>query len=195
MIKRYENGELSRWVHKLQAGDEVRVRGPVVTWDYRDGAFDEVIFVRHLSFAFFSSAALKLKRLRETLMTPPPPLQIVGGTGITPAHQLVSHLLDQRTSPPKLSVIYASPTPSTILLKDSLDGFARHPSKQVQVTYLVDGLDRGTKAVAGGPLVGRVDGPVLEKLIGAGGRGKRRVVVVCGPEACVFFFPLFSTWC
>ena len=51
LVKRYDTGELSRWMHRLGPGDEVRVRGPVVTWDYREGAFDEVVFVRrHLSY-------------------------------------------------------------------------------------------------------------------------------------------------
>ena len=46
LVKRYDSGEMSRWMHRLRVGDDVRVRGPVITWDYREGALDEVVLVR-----------------------------------------------------------------------------------------------------------------------------------------------------
>lgn len=45
LVKRYKNGELSRWLHQLRPGDEIKVRGPVVTWDFGQQALDEVIFI------------------------------------------------------------------------------------------------------------------------------------------------------
>lgn len=44
-IKRYEDGEVSRWLHGKHVGDELEVRGPVRTVDFKDGDYDEVIMV------------------------------------------------------------------------------------------------------------------------------------------------------
>lgn len=44
MIKRYPDGEVSRWMHRLNVGDDIKVRGPAVTWFQRE-VYDEVVFV------------------------------------------------------------------------------------------------------------------------------------------------------
>jgi cytochrome-b5 reductase len=53
VVKRYPDGEASRYMHRLHPGDELHVRGPIVTWDYRPDQFDEIVFVR-LSSPFLS---------------------------------------------------------------------------------------------------------------------------------------------
>lgn len=59
--------------------------------------------------------------------------------------------------------------------------------------YLVDRLDgeTGNKGLEEGTEVGMLDRKRVEKAIGRGGvgveGGKRRVVIVCGPEGCVEF--------
>lgn len=45
-IKRYFDGEVSRWLHNKNIGEELEVRGPVRTFDFKDGDYDEVIMVR-----------------------------------------------------------------------------------------------------------------------------------------------------
>ncbi|GAA5858720.1 hypothetical protein JCM8547_004955 [Rhodosporidiobolus lusitaniae] len=165
VIKRYPDGETSRYLHRLQPGDEMIVRGPAVTWFYRPQDWDEVVFV-------------------------------VGGTGVSPACQLLADTLSSSSasassaSPsPALSIVYASPSPSRILLKPELDALSSQAGKDVKVQYLVDNLDpeTGKKGLPEGVLVGMLDKKKLEKVIGKGGRGdgKRRVVVVCGPEGMV----------
>ncbi|KAI5476382.1 phenylalanyl-tRNA synthetase alpha chain [Pseudohyphozyma bogoriensis] len=152
LVKRYENGELSRWMHYLKVGDQVRVRGPETTWNIPENTYDEIVF-------------------------------IVGGTGMTPAYQTIKKL-ERLTNPPKISVIYSSPTPSTILLKSSLDAFAAKDPAKVTIQYLVDNLDPGTKKnPIPGMVVGRVQLKLLKQWIGMGGATPRRLVVVCGPEA------------
>jgi cytochrome-b5 reductase len=50
VVKRYPDGEASRYIHRLGPGDDIHVRGPSVTWYYRPEDWDEVVFVRpHLS--------------------------------------------------------------------------------------------------------------------------------------------------
>ncbi|KAJ1308772.1 hypothetical protein OPQ81_004462 [Rhizoctonia solani] len=44
-IKRYADGEVSRWLHSKNEGDELEVRGPVRTFDFKDGEYDEVIMI------------------------------------------------------------------------------------------------------------------------------------------------------
>ncbi|GAA5898103.1 hypothetical protein JCM8208_000155 [Rhodotorula glutinis] len=161
VVKRYPDGEASRYIHRLGPGDEMSVRGPSCTWYYRPQDWDEVVFV-------------------------------VGGTGVTPAHQLIHDSLAS-SSPsssapsPAVSVIYASPSPSRILLRNELDALTAQRPGQLKVHYLVDRLDAaGASAPPPGAEVGFLDGKVLGRLIGRGGQpGKRRVVVVCGPEGMV----------
>lgn len=50
-VKRYDDGEVSRWICSRTVGDTVEVRGPVLTWSavgVKD-AFDEIVLVRGLS--------------------------------------------------------------------------------------------------------------------------------------------------
>ncbi|KDN51088.1 hypothetical protein RSAG8_00717, partial [Rhizoctonia solani AG-8 WAC10335] len=44
-IKRYADGEVSRWLHGKNEGDELEVRGPVRTFDFKDGEYDEIIMI------------------------------------------------------------------------------------------------------------------------------------------------------
>ncbi|KAB5595469.1 FAD-binding domain oxidoreductase [Ceratobasidium theobromae] len=44
-IKRYFDGEVSRWLHNKNIGEELEVRGPVRTFDFKDGDYDEVIMI------------------------------------------------------------------------------------------------------------------------------------------------------
>ncbi|GAA5837241.1 hypothetical protein JCM9279_005628 [Rhodotorula babjevae] len=159
VIKRYPDGEASRYIHRLGPGDEMSVRGPSCTWFYRPQDWDEVVFV-------------------------------VGGTGVTPAHQLIHDTLASSSSSsapsPAVSVVYASPSPSRILLRNELDAFTAQRPGQVKVHYLVDRLDAAGASAPAGAEVGFLDGQKLGRLIGRGGQpGKRRVVVVCGPEGMV----------
>ncbi|GAA5934580.1 hypothetical protein JCM10213_002018 [Rhodosporidiobolus nylandii] len=159
VIKRYSDGEASRYLHRLGPGDEMIVRGPSVTWYYRPEEWDEVVFV-------------------------------VGGTGVSPAYQLLhdTFLPSNASSPsPSLNVVYASPSPSRILLRQELDALTARADEQkdVKVQYLVDRLDAesGKAGLPTGTEVGFLDKKKLEKAIGRRGQqGKRRVVVVCGPE-------------
>lgn len=45
-VKRYQGGEVGRWLHERKVGDVVEVRGPVINWDWKDGVWDEIVMVR-----------------------------------------------------------------------------------------------------------------------------------------------------
>ncbi|BGP04441.1 Phenylalanyl-tRNA synthetase, beta subunit, cytoplasmic [Rhodotorula toruloides] len=157
VIKRYADGELSRYIHRLGPGDELTVRGPAITWYYRPQDWDEVTFV-------------------------------VGGTGVAPAYQFVKDMLSASSiDTPKVSIVYASPSPSRILLKDSLDAFREQDPSRLSLHYLADRLDPNTssKTAPQDVTIAFPDGMTLKKLLGKKEDGKRRVVIVCGPEGMV----------
>jgi len=45
-VKRYEGGEVGRWLHERKVGEKVEMRGPVHIREWRDGEWDEVVMVR-----------------------------------------------------------------------------------------------------------------------------------------------------
>ncbi|KAJ1720117.1 hypothetical protein LPJ53_005215 [Coemansia erecta] len=44
-VKRYPRGSLSRFIHGTRVGDSVEMRGPVLSWPYREGAHGRVYMV------------------------------------------------------------------------------------------------------------------------------------------------------
>ncbi|KAG2158902.1 ferredoxin reductase-like C-terminal NADP-linked domain-containing protein [Suillus bovinus] len=44
-IKRYQHGEVSRWLYSKQVGDTIEIRGPLKTWSWKDDAWDEIILI------------------------------------------------------------------------------------------------------------------------------------------------------
>ena len=45
-IKRYQGGEVGRWLHERNVGDQVEMRGPMHNWEWRNGEWDEVVMVK-----------------------------------------------------------------------------------------------------------------------------------------------------
>jgi cytochrome-b5 reductase len=45
LVKRYEDGEMSKWMHRRQEGDQVKFRGPVPTWVWKP-EFTSIVYVR-----------------------------------------------------------------------------------------------------------------------------------------------------
>jgi cytochrome-b5 reductase len=55
-VKRYPRGEVGRWLHSKQAGDTIEIRGPLKTFPFHEGEWDEVVMVYpHLLHAFLHS--------------------------------------------------------------------------------------------------------------------------------------------
>jgi cytochrome-b5 reductase len=47
-VKRYPRGEVGRWLHSKQAGDTIEIRGPLKTFPFCEGKWDEIIMVCQL---------------------------------------------------------------------------------------------------------------------------------------------------
>ncbi len=48
-IKRYPRGEVGRWLHSKRTGDTVEIRGPLKTFPFHQGKWDEVVMVCSLA--------------------------------------------------------------------------------------------------------------------------------------------------
>lgn len=44
-VKRYQRGEVGRWLHSKKAGDTIEIRGPLKTFPFEVGKWDEVVMV------------------------------------------------------------------------------------------------------------------------------------------------------
>lgn len=44
-VKRYPRGEVGRWLHSKQAGDTIEIRGPLKTFPFHEGKWDEIVMV------------------------------------------------------------------------------------------------------------------------------------------------------
>ncbi|KAF9452203.1 ferredoxin reductase-like protein [Macrolepiota fuliginosa MF-IS2] len=44
-IKKYPRGEVGRWLHSKQPGDTIELRGPLKTWPWKEGEWDEVVMI------------------------------------------------------------------------------------------------------------------------------------------------------
>ena len=42
MIKKYDNGNASKYIHSLKPGDSLSMKGPFRKWDYKINEFEEV---------------------------------------------------------------------------------------------------------------------------------------------------------
>ena len=44
-IKRYPRGEVGRWLHSRRTGDTIEIRGPINTFPFQHGKWDEIVMV------------------------------------------------------------------------------------------------------------------------------------------------------
>lgn len=49
-IKKYPKGEVGRWLHSKNIGDQIELRGPIKTWAWKQDFWDEVVMVCVLLF-------------------------------------------------------------------------------------------------------------------------------------------------
>lgn len=124
IVKRYPDGELGRMLHRAQpipAVAQLEVRGPVDTWSY--------------------------ERDSSTGGLPERIVMVVGGTGVTPAFQLLTNLFGRAQSgarsgenTPSVHVLYATPDLSHSLLLPELHALAEAHSDKIKVSLFAERL-------------------------------------------------------
>ena len=111
LIKRYADGELSRYLHRLRPNAPVYVRGPEVTWQLPSHATmpDEIVMM-------------------------------VGGTCVAASHQLLSNVLDTRdpATSPKLTVWYAATSLDALQAVPDMVRYMKQYPEQVQLRLWVE---------------------------------------------------------
>lgn len=123
IVKRYADGELGRFLHRARSNPTVpqlEVRGPIDTWSLdRDSG-------GHI---------------------PDRIVMLVGGTGITPAYQLLTNLFGRPSAPaaqnagiPKVEVLYAASDLDNALLLPELHALAHKNSQMVSVSLFAERL-------------------------------------------------------
>ncbi|KAJ4472219.1 ferredoxin reductase-like protein [Lentinula aciculospora] len=114
-IKRYQHGEVGRWLHSKKVGDEVEIRGPLQTWLWKDdNVWDEVVMIS-------------------------------GGTGIAPFYQLFHELISQGVSPrTRFTLLHSSRSPSELPPSEMLlhlSSFASRKPERFRFHVFVDTMD------------------------------------------------------
>merc|ERR1712003_76475 len=94
-------------------GDEIEVKGPIGHVSY----FGRGKFTIHKNVEMLNHVGL-----------------IAGGTGITPAYQIIKAVVKDKKDNTKVYLLYANKTEEDILLKDELDELARKYPKSSSFT-------------------------------------------------------------
>jgi ferredoxin-NADP reductase len=108
---------------------------------------------------------------------------IAGGIGITPFRAFIKYNIDKKLSKTKIYLIYSNSTPGEIAFKTELEKWAdRNDNIKIAMTITKSGEHK--KKWSG--LTGRIDAPMIEKLLIKWGLEKDNVYFwLCGPPQMV----------
>ncbi|KAJ2097973.1 hypothetical protein GGI16_004410 [Coemansia sp. S142-1] len=101
---------------------------------------------------------------------------IAGGSGITPMLQLIQHVLADPNDHTKMTLVFANKSEDDIILRSTLDEFAKKHPDQLKVHYVID---KASSADWRGD-VGYVNKELVQKYMPAADKDNI-LVSVCGP--------------
>ncbi|KAI1316141.1 hypothetical protein EDD11_010379 [Mortierella claussenii] len=110
LIKRYSEGQVSRFMHSARPGQKVEMRGPVLIWP---------------------GSRSDLAQWDEIGM-------IAGGTGITALLPIIHSALTHPDKKIKISLLFAAQVPEELYFRDELEQLAKTFHGQLRVAYTVD---------------------------------------------------------
>ncbi|KAF9464441.1 hypothetical protein BDZ94DRAFT_1256453, partial [Collybia nuda] len=177
-IKKYPKGEVGRWLHSKDLGEQVELRGPLTTWPWKDDPWDEVVMI---------SGGTGITPFYQLLYS-------LFSSQVNYAHNTHFTLLHSSRSPADLP-------PLRIL--DTLSIFAsQHPDK-FALHLFVDSIG-GQDERKPGPMVriGRIGKSAIEQSLGLRSKGswwdkilskyvatvappKKTLFLVCGPDSMI----------
>ncbi|KAF9312913.1 NADH-cytochrome b5 reductase [Podila horticola] len=163
LIKRYSEGQVSRFMHSARPGQRIEMRGPVLIWP---GNRQDLEKYDHIGM-------------------------IAGGTGITAFLPIIHSALSSSEKKVKISLLFASQNPSELYFKQELDQLAKAHPDQFKVAYTIDRLPTEESDEWDG-YVGFVQQDMVKSLLpspdaedSVGDDSGKTVVLVCGPESMV----------
>ncbi|KAI8082163.1 hypothetical protein BDF21DRAFT_438137 [Thamnidium elegans] len=109
VVKKYQDGSVSRTLSGFEPNDEVHVRGPMTEeYEYKENSLDEVGM-------------------------------IAGGTGIAPMYQIISKILENPNDKnTRIWLVYGNKTEQDILLRSELDQLQQKYGDRFKVQYIVE---------------------------------------------------------
>lgn len=121
LVKRYDGGAASSWLHGLPIGAPVE--------------FKHIKFNLKAQYPFEGKSTFTL---------------VAAGTGITPMYQALTKILGTPGDERKVTLIYGSKSASDILLKAEMDALAtKHPHRLKMIHVIGEQPDAGKAALAG----------------------------------------------
>jgi nitrate reductase (NAD(P)H) len=152
-----DGGVLSQHFETLQVGDQIEVKGPIGHVSYHGrGKFTihkDVVMLDHVGL-------------------------IAGGTGITPAYQIIKAVVKDKKDSTKVYLIYANKTEEDILLKEELDELAAKYPKKFKLHYTLDDPPKGWKHSQG-----FISEDMVKRHMPA--YNKKTKVMMCGPPPMI----------
>jgi cytochrome-b5 reductase len=141
LIKRYEAGVVSKYVHGLGVGDEV---------EFKHIPFN--VKIQHPFVAQRDGGG----PVRTVTM-------LCGGTGIAPMYQALQQMLADSSDSTVVSMLYGNRSVADILLRDELEALqAAHPDR-FKLTHVIGGAPEAEASKGWEGEVGWIDGPKIEK--------------------------------
>mmetsp|Transcript_55608 Transcript_55608/g.130280 ORF Transcript_55608/g.130280 Transcript_55608/m.130280 type:complete len:874 (-) Transcript_55608:259-2880(-) len=117
-----DGGKMSQHFEGMSVGDRVEIKGPIG------------------HFTYLGKGTFKVK---SELRTCKKMGFICGGTGLTPAYQVIKKALRDEEDATVFHLLYANQTPDDILLREELDAWAKAFPDRVKVWYTVDRVKDG----------------------------------------------------
>ena len=163
-----EGGALTQYLHHLNEGDAVDVKGPVG-------------HIKYAGRGLFKIDGKDLPRVKRMTL-------LGGGTGVAPMLQLIVAVLADADDETELSFIYANKTEDDVLLKYTLDRLEREHPGRFKTHYMISketwAKEDKTDAEWSEDRItyGRINLPIIQKH-GFAADGTSSVAVMCGPPA------------
>ena len=163
-----EGGALTQYLHHLNEGDKIDVKGPVG-------------HIKYLGQGLFSIDKKDLPPVKKMTL-------LGGGTGVAPMLQLIVAVLADEKDETELSFTYANKTEDDVLLKYTLDRLEREHKGRFKVHYMISketwAADRKTGPEWSSDRVtyGRISLPIIQQH-GFPSNGSSHIAVMCGPPA------------
>ncbi|KAL5527403.1 hypothetical protein ACEPAG_6194 [Sanghuangporus baumii] len=154
-IKKYEHGEVGRWLHRRTPGEKIEIRGPEQTWAWQDDTWDNVVMVAG------GTGIAPFYQLLHTLFSNPTK---IAKTKFTLLH---SYRSSKELPPP--------------LILDSLSTWKDENPQNLRVFTFVDSREDEFKK--DDLIVGRINKDVLKSALP--NTGERTIVLVCGPDPMI----------
>lgn len=161
VVKKYPNGRASGYMHSLEPGQYLRVRGPLPGYAYKPSNQQE----------------------RDVIL-------VAGGAGITPIYSLARGILSNPTDKTRIQLLWGVNGTRDIVLKSEMEELeSAHPDR-FRVTYAVSGPEAAPDAPSLGDedkyRKGYVNKTMLQEAVarcqkGNWGDEKGTKVFICGP--------------